>query len=88
MRLVRSNALNDAISTLRQLMVGCAIVVVGFSGGCSTMALPGDAPLNSLQNAEDDDQIAEIRETALADPFPSAAEAGLDSPEEPEPTDE
>ncbi len=87
MRPVWSYAVNVALVNLRLFMVGCAFMVVGFAGGCSTMDLPVDAPLTSLQNGEDD-QIEEIRETALADPFPTAAEAGLDTPAEPEPTDE
>lgn len=87
MRLARSNSWNDAMAGLRRFHLGCVITVVGFAGGCSTLDLPADTPLSS-QMSGGDDQIAEIRETALADPFPTAAEAGLDSKSEPDSTDE
>lgn len=66
---------------LKTLRPGMLLVLLSAATavGCSSIDLPADANLATTDTMEDEERLAKVRESALADPFPTAAEAGLET---------
>jgi len=79
---------SDPKSTLSQAvrhslcwLSACVIAVTALCG-CSTIDLPTNGISTSQMISDEEEHLSEIRKTALADPFPSAADAGLQPSED------
>ncbi len=79
-RETQRSSTRSAKHPVRWLTVG-TIVGMALSGGCASIDLPTDSIPVSRKTSQEE-YLSKIRKTALADPFPSAAEVGLKSADE------